>query len=77
MSRKDDVKGRLKLLTAVVGDNIITKTPVEISVASLTGVNGQIAILLAELVDEMSAIRKDLDELNQDIKRIERNIGKK
>lgn len=79
MSRSDSVRDYIKTLitlTASPGDPI-TRTPVEVSVASLNGIDAQIALLFAELVDEICAIRKDLDELNQDIKRIERNVGKK
>lgn len=76
MSRKDDTMKLIETLSKVVEQTSST-SPVEDSAMAMVGINGQMVIHFAELVDEICAIRKDLDELGRDVKRIERNTGKK
>lgn len=75
MSRKDDTIKVIKDISETIEHG--NTASIEESLTASVGINGQIAILLADLVDEVCATRKDLDELGRDVKRIERNMGKK
>lgn len=75
MSRKDVTINVIKEISETIERG--NKESIESSLTASSVINGQIAILIAELVDEICAIRKDLDELGRDVKRIERNMGKK
>ena len=75
MAKNDDIKNRIKTLLSLseAPGLMPVKTPIESSLAALVVIDGQMALLLAELIDEISATRKDLDEMNQTVKRIERH----